>query len=107
MQIAPIYNTCYGITRNCLLGNNNLGDAAVLLHHLVEVAGESNGIRNDVLRVAMLDHSTQLRPAFVCEPLAGSVLSHRVFNREGSAEMSDTTDLSKMFSYMTENDECG
>lgn len=49
-------------------------------HHLVEVAGEGNGIWYDLLRVTMLDHSTQLCLAFVCEPLAGSVLSHRIFN---------------------------
>lgn len=72
--------------RNCLLGNNDLGDVAVLLRHLVEVTGESNGIWNDVLRVAMLDHSTQLCPAFICEPLAGSVLSHWVLNGKCSTE---------------------
>lgn len=72
--------------RNCLLGNNDLGDVAVLLRHLVEVAGESNDIWNDVLWVAMLDHSTQLCPAFICEPLAGSVLSHWVFNGKCSTE---------------------
>lgn len=86
MQIAHIYDICYHIMRNCLLGNNDLGDVAVLLRHLVEVAGESNGIWNDVLRVAMLDHSTQLCPAFISEPLAGSVLSHRVFNGKCSTE---------------------
>lgn len=62
------------------MANSNLGNVAVLLHHLVEVAGEGNGIRNDLLRVAMLDHSMQLCLAFVCEPLAGSVLSRQIFN---------------------------
>lgn len=68
------------IPANCLMRNNNLGNKTVLLHHLVEAAGEGNGIWNDLLRVAMLDHSTQLSLAFVHEPLAGSVLSHQIFN---------------------------
>lgn len=48
--------------------------------HLVELAGEGNGIWNDLLRVAMLHHSTQLCLAFVCEPLADGVLAHWTFN---------------------------
>lgn len=77
MQISHIwYDTCDRTSH----GKQQFSDVAVLLHHLVEVAGESNGIWNDLLRVAMLDHSTQLCLAFVCEPPAGSVLSHRIFN---------------------------
>lgn len=52
----------------------------MLIPHLVELVCEGNGIWNDLLRVAMLDHSTQLCPAFVCEPLADSALAHWTFN---------------------------
>lgn len=48
----------------------------VLIPHLVEVAGQGNGIRDDLLRVAMLDQGVELCLAFLCEPLAGSVIAH-------------------------------
>lgn len=57
-----------------------------LTHYLIELAGEGNGIRDDFLRVTMLDQSPQFSLALVSEPLTGSFIDCRIFHCQCSWE---------------------